>query len=93
VRLLLVTSKIVPSSPIFVTLMIEEQRSFETSVLTRTTLRNVPEDSILRGLDAFKRWKVTDRKRQGYIKERSLSNKIVCELQSWSFDHFALRRK
>jgi hypothetical protein len=43
---LLVTTNVVPSSPIVVTLM-EATRSFETSVLTRGTRHNIPEDGIL----------------------------------------------
>jgi hypothetical protein len=43
---LLVTAN-VPSSPILVTLMMQAIRSSEISVLTRTTLRNIPKDGIL----------------------------------------------
>jgi hypothetical protein len=45
---LLVTVNIVPSSPILVTLIMEAIRSSETSVLTRATRSNVPEDAIIR---------------------------------------------
>jgi hypothetical protein len=42
---LLVTAN-VPSSPILVTHMMEALSSSETSVLTRTTQRNIPEDPL-----------------------------------------------
>jgi hypothetical protein len=46
VLLLLVTANVVPSSPILVTVMMEALRSYETSVITRTTRRNIEEDVI-----------------------------------------------
>jgi hypothetical protein len=44
---LLVTANIVPSSLILVDLMVEAIHSFESSVLTRATWHNIPEDTIL----------------------------------------------
>jgi hypothetical protein len=44
---LLATANVVPSLPSFVALMMEAWHYSETSVLTRVTRRNIPEDGIL----------------------------------------------
>jgi hypothetical protein len=54
---LLVMANIVPSSPILVTLMMEVLSSSEMLVLTRSTQRNIPDDSILRAGDNKKIYK------------------------------------
>jgi hypothetical protein len=47
---LLVTAKVVSSSPILDTLMMVEIRSSETSILSRARRRNIPEDGTLQKL-------------------------------------------
>jgi hypothetical protein len=66
---LLLTADVVPSSLIIVTLIIKETNFSEISVLTRITLRNIPENGIIyshrrENLKSYDRYADNERERE-----------------------------
>jgi hypothetical protein len=78
------TANVVPSLPTFVTLMMEEILSSETSVLARATRRRISEDGILLNLtEAF----------SGFIQSLQANPSLMHSITLWQFSIISLDAK